>query len=113
MNPSRGEIWYVNLNPTVGHEQGGVRPALIVSVDGFNHGPADLVVVVPLTTRDKRIASHVKLEPSPTTGLKEVSYIKCEEVRCIAKGRLSRLRGSVDSKTMQEVEYRIATILGL
>jgi hypothetical protein len=38
--PCRGEIWRVNLNPSRGHEQAGIRPALIVSVDMFNHGPA-------------------------------------------------------------------------
>ena len=49
--PSRGEIWMVDLNPTRGHEQAGVRPALVVSVDTFNHGPAGLAVVLPVTSR--------------------------------------------------------------
>ena len=47
--PSRGEVWDLNFDPTLGHEQAGTRPALILSVDLFNEGPADLVVVVPLT----------------------------------------------------------------
>ena len=41
--PSRGEIWFLNLDPAQGHEQSGSRPALVVSVDPFNHGPADMV----------------------------------------------------------------------
>lgn len=51
--PSRGEIWLVDLNLVKGHEQAGVRPALIVSVDPFNQGPAGLVVVLPITTKAK------------------------------------------------------------
>ena len=48
--PSRGEIWMVDLNSARGHEQAGVRPALVVSVDTFNHGPAGLAVVLPVTS---------------------------------------------------------------
>ena len=46
ITPSRGEIWMVDLNPARGHEQAGYRPCLVVSVDLFNHGPAELVVVL-------------------------------------------------------------------
>ena len=54
--PSRGEIWFLNLDPTQGREQAGSRPALVViSVDVFNHGPADLVVVLPVTSAAKGI----------------------------------------------------------
>ncbi|OYV95604.1 MAG: growth inhibitor PemK, partial [Planctomycetia bacterium 21-64-5] len=49
--PVRGEVWTVNLDPVRGHEQAGTRPALIVSVNRFNHGPAGLVVVLPITSR--------------------------------------------------------------
>ena len=47
----RGEIWWVDLDPTRGHEQAGRRPALVLSVDAFNHGPAGLVVVVPVSSK--------------------------------------------------------------
>jgi len=46
--PSRGEVWLVDLNPARGHEQAGIRPGLVVSVDPFNHGPAGLVVLLPV-----------------------------------------------------------------
>jgi mRNA interferase MazF len=111
-HPSRGEVWQVDLNPTKGHEQQGVRPALVVSVDTFNHGPAGLVVVVPITTISKGIASHLRIDP-PKGGATEIAYVKCEEIRCISKERFRRLRGTVDSKTMEEVAYRISHILGL
>ena len=60
--PSRGEVWLVNLNPARGDEQAGICPALVVSTDLFNHGPAGLVVVLPMTTRRRDISLHVMLE---------------------------------------------------
>jgi len=62
--PSRGEIWMVNLNPVRGHEQAGRRPGLVVSVDLFNHGPAGLVVLLPVTSVRKCIPFHVQVEPA-------------------------------------------------
>jgi mRNA interferase MazF len=47
--PARAEVWDINFDPTVGHEHAGTRPALVISVNTFNSGPADLVVVAPMT----------------------------------------------------------------
>lgn len=102
----------MNLSPTKGHEQSGRRPALVVSVDTFNHGAAGLVIVVPLTTKDKRIRSHIRIEP-PTGGCTKTSYIKTEEIRCISTDRLLKLKGTVDSKVMAEVAYSICIMLDL
>lgn len=110
--PFRGQVWWVNLDPTKGHVQAGTRPCVIVSVNKFNHGPAGLVSVVPLTTSDKRIPSHVKVRKGEG-GLSEDSYIKCEEVRCIAKERLLNSVGEVSRETMGKVDERIKIILGL
>ena len=63
--PLRGEVWLVDLNPTRGREQAGKRPVLVVSTNGFNKSPADLVVIAPITSKDKSIPWHVALE---TTG---------------------------------------------
>ncbi|HOJ82886.1 MAG TPA: type II toxin-antitoxin system PemK/MazF family toxin [Acetomicrobium flavidum] len=110
--PSRGEIWLVDLNPVCGHEQAGRRPALVVSVDGFNHGPAGLVIVIPITTKDKGIPLHVGVFP-PEGGLNEQSFIKCEDVRSVAKERLVRCLGRVEEGTLAEVEDRLRILLGL
>ena len=67
--PLRGEIWMIDLDPTRGHEQAGKRPALIVSDDVFNSGPAGLVIVLPLTTKSKGVRSHVAVQP-PEGGLR-------------------------------------------
>jgi len=111
-DPSRGEIWLVDLNPTRGHEQSGKRPCLVVSVDVFNHGPVGLVVVAPLTTKDKGIPFHVRLDP-PEGGVTAVSYIKCEDIRSIAKERLERRWGTIGTANMTLVEDRLRILLSL
>jgi mRNA interferase MazF len=110
--PSRGEIWLVDLNPVCGHEQAGRCPALVVSVDGFNHGPAGLVIVIPITTKDKGIPIHVEIFP-PEGGLSEQSFIKCEAVRSVAKEQLVKCIGRVEEGTLAEVEDRLRILLGL
>lgn len=87
MSPRRGEIWLVELGIPVGREQAGRRPALVVSTDGLNEGPSGVVIVVPLTTTPRRVSSHVEIDPD-TSGLAEVSYAKCEDVRSISDERL-------------------------
>lgn len=112
VRPSRGQIWLVDLSPAVGHEQAGKRPALIVSVDLFNHGPADLVVLVPITTKAKGVPLHVELSPQET-GLTYLSYAKCEDVRSVSIERLYRPLGVVGIGTMELVEDRLRILLGL
>ncbi len=110
--PSRGEVWDLNLDPTIGHEQAGSRPALILSVDVFNAGPADLVVVIPVTRTERKVRWHVRIKP-PEGGLVAESFIQCENVRSVSKRRVERLRGRVSESTMQQVEDRIRILLGL
>lgn len=102
----------VNLDPARGHEQAGSRPALVVSVDLFNHGPADLVVVCPITRQAKGIPLHVPVSP-PEGGLSYKSFIKCEDVRSIAKERLGRKTGAVSKITLAAVEDRLRILLAL
>lgn len=111
-SPARGDIWMVDFDPTQGHEQSGTRPAVVVSVDAFNHGPAGLVIVVPLTSRHKGIPLHVPIDP-PEGGLRVKRFAKCEDVRSISHGRCSRRMGVVTLATMGEVEARLRRLLGL
>src|SRR5436309_11029711 len=104
--PRRGDIWSISLDPTQGREQAGTRPALVVSVDKFNHGPADLIVVLPITSKDKKQAIHVAVKP-PEGGLSMLSFVKCEDSRSVAKQRLKQFYGTVSAQTMAEVEKRI------
>jgi len=110
--PLRGEMWMIDLDPTRGHEQAGKRPALIVSDDTFNTGPAGLVIVLPLTTKSKGVRCHVPVQP-PEGGLRKPSFIKCEDVRSVAVERLSRRMGSVSPATMEAVALRLRILMDL
>jgi mRNA interferase MazF len=110
--PRRGEIWLGSLDPVTGHEQSGKRPLLIVSDDRFNSGRSGLVIVVPLTSQNKRIPYHVPVVP-PEGGLKTESYIKCEDVRSIAKERLELAWGQIAATTLTEVEDRLRLLMSL
>jgi mRNA interferase MazF len=102
----------VDLNPTKGREQSGRRPCLIISDDRLNRSPADLVIVVPITSKDKRIPSHVEMHP-PEGGLKVRSFIKCEDVRSISTERLVTMLGTAKTATLESVAGRLRLLLGL
>ena len=110
--PSRGEIWLVDLSPVRGHEQAGKHPGLVISVDEFNHGPAGLVVIIPITTKAKGIPFHVEVRP-PAGGLDHLSFIKCEDVRSIAKERLLKRLGRIAAARVAEIEDRLRILHGL
>ena len=111
-DPLRGEIWVTDFDPVRGHEQGGRRPALVISVDAFNLGPARLVMVLPLSTRPKRASSHVLVEP-PEGGLNQRSYIRCEDIRSISHERLIERWGRVTETTLYATEMRLRILIGL
>jgi mRNA interferase MazF len=108
----RGEVWTVDFDPVRGHEQGGLRPALVVSTDSFNAGPAALMVVLPITSRGKGIRWHVAIDP-PEGGLTVQSFVKCDNVRSISQARLSRHWGIVSAVTLKAVEDRLRILLDL
>ncbi|HET7035821.1 MAG TPA: type II toxin-antitoxin system PemK/MazF family toxin [Thermomicrobiaceae bacterium] len=110
--PSRGEVWRVDLEPVRGHEQGRVRPCVIVSDDVYNHGPSEMVAIVPITSKAKGIPLHVAVDP-PEGGLTTRSYIKCDDVRTIAVERLSKQFGKLSDIVMREVDDRLRIFLSL
>ncbi|MEW5987983.1 MAG: type II toxin-antitoxin system PemK/MazF family toxin [Chloroflexota bacterium] len=112
LRPNRGEIWLADLDPSRRHEQAGRRPMLVVSEDLFNHGPADLVIVIPLTAVYRGIPSHVPITP-PEGGLKKMSFVMCEMIRSIAKERLVVRRGRISGSTLTRVEDGLRILLRL
>jgi mRNA interferase MazF len=111
--PNRGEIWLADLNPIRGHEQAGTRPVLIISTNSFNHGPAGLVFVLPLTRTDRRIPIHVPID-APEGGVSARSYILCDAVRSIAKDRLGpRPWGNISVATLRKVEDNLRILMEL
>jgi mRNA interferase MazF len=108
----RGEIWLVDLNPVRGREQAGKRPCLIISVNLFNQGASGLVVVLPITSKEKRVPFHVEINPTEG-GVRVKSFIKCEDVRSISVERLDQRWGIVSSATLAAVEDRLRILMGL
>jgi mRNA interferase MazF len=109
---ARGEVWLADLNPVRGHEQAGKRPCLIISVDLFNQGASGLIVVLPITSKEKGIPFHVELNP-PEGALKVQSFVKCEDVRSISVERLEKRWGTVSPETLIAVEDRLRILMGL
>lgn len=110
--PSRGEIWRVDLDPVRGHEQGRVRPALVVSNNILNHGASGLVTIVPITTKSRPIRSFLRIDP-PEGGLQKPSFIICDQVRTLSMDRLGKRFGTVATTTLSEVERRLKFLLDL
>lgn len=102
----------VDLEPVVGHEQGGRRPFLVVSVNQMNDSRAGMVVGVPLTTRNKGNELHVRLEP-PEGGLDRISYAMPEKVRSISTERLQSRLGHASAETADAVAKRVGILIGL
>jgi len=112
MDVTRGDIWLIYLEPTKGKEQAGNRPALVVSDDRLNQSAAGLVIIVPLTSKNKGIDSHIPLDPEQDD-IKAPSYVVCEQIRAISKERLKKKWGAVSAVKMAQVEESIKFLLGM
>jgi mRNA interferase MazF len=109
---NRGEIWLADLRPMRGHEPAAC-PVVIISTNTFNHGPAALVFVLPLTRMDRRIPMHVPIDP-PEGGVAARSYIVCDALCTIAKERLGpRAWGRVSVATLHKVEDNLRILIEL
>ena len=108
MNPRRGEVWLIDFGDPVGREQAGRRPAIVVSADALNESRAGVVIVIPVTTSRRGLPSHIEIEPG-MSGLDEMSYAKCEDVKSISEERLIARLGSIS----EEALFSVARILGL
>ena len=102
----------MRLDPTVGHEQAGTRPALVVSVNRFNQGPAELAIVLPVTSSDRRIPTHIRVEPREG-GLKRRCFVMCEAVRCVSTRRFIEKWGRISHPTQEAVEDVLRILLDL
>jgi len=111
-HPKRGEVWWVNLDPIKGHELGGHRPCLIVSVDEFNRIPHGLVWAAPITSNVHFKHSFTVAAKSGAGGLKVDSLILCHQLRTISTDRLARRAGTLPDELLAEVKKRLALVLG-
>ena len=110
----RGEVYDVNLEPVQGSEQGGTRPAIIVSNDSIN-ASSQVVLVVPCTTYrpTRRIYRSQVLIIAPDGGFDRDSIALGEQVRAIAKTRLLRKRGILSEAALLELDRALSIALNL
>jgi mRNA interferase MazF len=110
----RGEVWLVNLDPTIGAEIKKTRPCVIVNQDALAKLP--LKIIIPLTSWDERYANapwHVKLNPTQQNGLKNESSADTFQVRSISEKRLIKKSGLLDPLVMEEINQALSISLAL
>ncbi len=116
----RGDIYYADLSPVVGSEQGGVRPVLIVQNDmGNRYSPTVIAAAITSKTGKTKLPTHIEVSADAelsgiqNCGLAKNSVILLEQIRTIDKRRLKERMGKLDERTMQQVDGAIGISFGL
>jgi len=110
----QGEIWLINLDPTIGAEIKKTRPAIIVNDNAL--GKLPLKIIVPITDWKERyeIAPWmIKLEPKPENGLTNISSADCFQVRSVSQERIVKKIGNISIELMEEVKLGLSKVLSL
>lgn len=113
MNIRRGDIYYADLSPVVGSEQGGIRPVLIIQNDiGNRFSPT--VIAAAITSRESKakLPTHIRLF-ADNSGLSKDSVVLLEQIRTIDKRRLKEKMGTLNSIDMNKVDEALAVSFGL
>jgi mRNA interferase MazF len=110
--PKRGELFIADLDPYVGHEQGGRRPFLILSISPMNRAPLELAIGLPITTTPYGGRLQVRIEPGET-GLSRVSYAMPEMVRSISTERFGGRIGRAPTEAVELAAAHTGFLLGL
>jgi len=109
----RGDIYYADLSPVVGSEQGGMRPVLIVQNDtGNKHSPTVIAAAITSQTGKAKLPTHIELS-GQSVGLTRDSVILLEQIRTLDKSRLREKMGRLDGETMTRVDSALAVSFGL
>lgn len=113
MHVRRGDIFYAQLNPVVGSEQGGMRPVLIIQNDvGNQYSPTTIVAAITSQIDKAKLPTHVEIQ-GRQTGLEKDSVILLEQIRTIDKSRLKQHVTSLKGDIMDKVSHAISISLGL
>ena len=109
----RGDIFYADLSPVVGSEQGGTRPVLIVQNDtGNKHSPTVIAAAITSQTNKAKLPTHIELS-GRSVGLTKDSVVLLEQIRTIDKRRLREHMGRLDESMMSRIDDAIAVSFGL
>lgn len=113
MNIKRGDIYYADLSPVVGSEQGGIRPVLIVQNDvGNRYSPTVIAAAITSRQTKTKLPTHIPIE-ARGCGLSKDSVVLLEQVRTLDKRRLREKMGSVDIRSMKEINHALSVSFGL
>ena len=113
MSIKRGDIYYADLSPVVGSEQGGVRPVLIVQNDvGNKFSPTVIAAAITSQQAKAKLPTHIQLN-SESSGLAKDSVVLLEQIRTIDKRRLKEKMGSLDDNSMEKINEAISISFGL
>ena len=119
MNVKRGDIFYADLSPVIGSEQGGLRPVLIVQNDiGNKYSPTVIAAAITSKMGKTKLPTHIDVNRSidfgaDTTGLARDSVILLEQIRTLDKKRLKEKMGHLDEDVMEKVNDAITISFGL
>ena len=112
-NVKRGDIFYADLSPVVGSEQGGTRPVLIVQNDpGNKHAPTVIAAAITSQTGKAKLPPHIELS-GHSVGLNRDRIMLQEQCRTLDKSRLRERMGKLDENTMTAVDNALAVSFGL
>lgn len=113
MSIKRGDIFYADLSPVVGSEQGGIRPVLIVQNDiGNRYSPTVIAAAITSQSDKTELPTHIKVR-ADGCGLMKDSIVLLEQVRTIDKRRLKEKMGSLDGSSMNRVDHALSVSFGL
>ncbi len=112
MTIRRGEIYYADLSPVVGSEQGGVRPVLIIQNDVGNRFSPTVIAAITSQKDKTKLPTHIQIS-SQNCGLSRDSVVLLEQVRTIDKRRLKERMGRVEEPYMDQVDHALSISFGL
>ncbi|MEG2813613.1 MAG: type II toxin-antitoxin system PemK/MazF family toxin [Oscillospiraceae bacterium] len=113
MTIKRGEIYYADLSPVVGSEQGGIRPVLIVQNNiGNKYSPTVIAAAITSQHDKSKLPTHIEL-PAKDCGLQKNSMVLLEQIRTIDKKRLKEKMGMLDNGEMNKVDSALSVSFGL
>ena len=110
----RGDMFYADLSPVIGSEQGGIRPVVIIQNDlGNKYSPTVIAAAITSQQNKTRLPTHIEIDSS-TCGLKNNSVVLTEQIRTIDKSRLKEKIGHInDVKTLNQINSALGVSFGL
>lgn len=113
MSVKRGEIYYADLSPVVGSEQGGIRPVLIVQNDvGNKYSPTVIAAAITSQREKTKLPTHIEIS-AKNCGLAKNSIVLLEQIRTLDKRRLKEKMGSLDDSSMYRINSALSVSFGL